>query len=286
MKKIFSLFSVFVLAFSASAQLLWRVTYSDASSPSYVFGTHHAAPLSICDSIDGFVPAFEKCERLLGEVDMTLMATQEAQSKMMKAMLLPPDSLLETLYTPAQYKMLNDTLLKYVGVEAGLLNSVKPAAISAQLAVALCQRILPDFSIAQQLDGVLQQRAREAGKQVDGLETIDFQIDLLFNRPIAEQAADLLRTVEGNSAKEMQMLCEAYMKQDLPTLQRIIEADASDSDAVRRLIDERNRNWAATIVPLMRDESLFIVVGAGHLTGENGLLALLRKTGCTIEAMK
>ena len=41
------------VALSANAQLLWKVSGNGLSSPSYIMGTHHLAPLSVKDGIAG-----------------------------------------------------------------------------------------------------------------------------------------------------------------------------------------------------------------------------------------
>ena len=48
------------------------------------------------------------------------------------------------------------------------------------------------------------------------------------------------------------------------------------------LLDSRNRNWVEIISMNTASIPMFIAVGAGHLGGPNGLIALLRKAGYTL----
>ena len=46
------------------------------------------------------------------------------------------------------------------------------------------------------------------------------------------------------------------------------------------MIDRRNENWVSTIESLLpSSQNTLIVVGAGHLAGDQGLLSLLRRRG-------
>ena len=64
------------VAFSANAQLLWKVSGNGLTQPSYIIGTHHLAPFSIMDSIAGLQKAMN---------EMQSPATME---KMQKAMMI------------------------------------------------------------------------------------------------------------------------------------------------------------------------------------------------------
>ena len=52
------------------------------------------------------------------------------------------------------------------------------------------------------------------------------------------------------------------------------------------LIYARNDNWMKQMPEIMKQKSTLFAVGAGHLPGERGVLALLRKAGYTVEGVK
>jgi uncharacterized protein YbaP (TraB family) len=52
------------------------------------------------------------------------------------------------------------------------------------------------------------------------------------------------------------------------------------------LLDKRNKNWVAQLNTIMKKESVFVAVGAGHLVGNMGLIALLRKQGYTLRPIE
>lgn len=59
------------VALSANAQLLWKVSGNGLSSPSYIMGTHHLAPLSVKDGITGLQKAMDETQQVYGELKMS-----------------------------------------------------------------------------------------------------------------------------------------------------------------------------------------------------------------------
>ena len=86
MKKILtSLFLVAITAISCNAQLLWKISGNGLEKPSYLFGTHHIAPISVLDSVPGFNNAFASADKVYGELIMSEAQSPAAQQIMMTA---------------------------------------------------------------------------------------------------------------------------------------------------------------------------------------------------------
>lgn len=51
------------------------------------------------------------------------------------------------------------------------------------------------------------------------------------------------------------------------------------------LLNDRNKNWVGQLKNIMKNESVFVAVGAGHLVGKKGLIGLLRKEGYTLKPL-
>lgn len=213
--------------------------------------------------------------------------------KMQQAMMLPADTTLKSFYTQAQYDTIAAVVKNYMGVDLALFDKLKPATITTQLSVALAMKSLKGFNPQEQLDTWFQKQARQAGKKVGSLETIDMQINVLYNsQTLMRQALLLYCTathIEQGVDQSLRMN-QAYMKQDLDELLAIIEekiGDACDStpEEISTLIYGRNANWARQFPSIMKQSPTLFVVGAGHLPGPQGLLKLLHKQGYTVEAM-
>ena len=166
---------------------------------------------------------------------------------------------------------------------------IKPAALESQLGLIMSIKAFDGFNPTQQPDLFLQNRAKEKGIPVKGFETALFQAKALFGAPLAEQASDLMRTVSqfGQLKNYMIAMNKAYMNQNLSALQSFVEnPEFTTPQAQDRLIYDRNHRWADQLKTILPQESTFIVVGAGHLPGEQGLIELLRGQGYTVTAVR
>jgi hypothetical protein len=137
------------------------------------------------------------------------------------------------------------------------------------------------------LDMALYSRADGQGKLVDGLETVAEQVAVLEGIPLAEQIAALNDTLDhmGELEQSFDDLFAAYLARDLTRLAKLSDEHLhfgdpqAGADLMERLVDQRNRRMAGRAQPYLRDGGAFIAVGALHLPGPQGLIALLRRAG-------
>ena len=288
------LMAVLMLAIAAHAQLLWKISGNGLARPSYVMGTHHFAPSSMLDEIPGMQQAFEGCDVVVGEMDMEASMSFDGQMAMAQAMIAPSDSTLDKLYSPEDYKIIEEAFNKYcgdLGIPFSMMNRLKPAAISMQMEALLSAKSFPDFDPNDAIDIAVQKRGKEMGRPAMGFETVEEQVGFIFDMPIARQAEELLEMCkkEDSMEEESVMLVEAYMSQDLSRIESVFndpELNSMDEDAMEILINKRNRNWIEKLVKMMPERACLVCVGAGHLFGEKGLLQLLRDLDYTVEPMK
>lgn len=294
MKKTLLFALLFCITLGAKAQLLWKISGNGLDRPSYVIGTHHLSPLSIKDSIASLQQVIDQTEQVYGELVMEDATNPESVMKMQQAMVLPADTTLKSLYTQAQYDTIASVVKTYLGVDLALFDKLKPAAVTTQLALALAMKSLKGFNPQEQLDTWFQTQARQAGKKVGSLETIDMQVNVLYNSQTLARQALLLHCaathIEQGIDQTLRMT-SAYMKQDLDGLLSIIEEKMNNScdstpEEQEALIYGRNANWARQLPDIMKQSSTLFVVGAGHLPGPKGLLKLLQNQGYRVEAMK
>ncbi len=294
MKRLSLILAVMAIALAAQAQLLWKVSGNGLGRPSYIIGTYHFAPASMIDQIPGMAQAFEDCDIVLGEIDNEEITGTKAQMAMAQAMMAPVDSTLDKLYSPEDYAIVEQVFNKYfggMGVTLSQMKMLKPSAISVQMQAMQAVKYFPNFNPNDLIDMAVQKRANEMGRPSGGLETVDEQIDLLFNSPLTEQAESLLEACKKDDLFVVQSsaLVEAYMAQDLAKIEEVMtdpEIGGDDAEAMDELIYDRNRNWVVKLVKIMHERAALICVGAGHLPGEQGLLQLLRDRGFTVEPMQ
>ena len=272
---------------TANAQLLWKISGNGLEKPSYVFGTHHMASTAICDSIRGFEDAFASVEQVLGEVDVAIMNDPATTMQMMPYMMMPEGQTLTSLFTAKEVILINSFIKPKLGFTLKDLNTMKPAFLSNMITVLLSMEHFPEYENEEGIDSHLQYRAKKHGKNVGGLETVEFQMDMLFNEDLETQADDLVDLVKnGDKAmKATGKLAQIYMTQDMKKINRFMHK-SSDKEEIKKLLDDRNMNWIVQMKVIMPETPTMFVVGAGHLPGKNGVLSLLQKEGYTVEAVK
>ena len=270
---------VAVISFvGATAQVLWRVTADGTDGgrhTSYVLGTMHTAEPEMLDTLAGLAEALGRATVVYGEVDASDMALSPAA---MACAIAPSDSTLQRLLSPAAL----DSVCRYVssfGVDGAetvtVLGKLKPAMLDAFLEVRRS-----GASTDMSPDIALQQRAKALGKEVRALETAEQQAHMLLDLPISEQLEALMESVRAPEAAQAasDSLVAAYRCQDLEAISGMLGREMKQTYA-ERLLYARNRAWAAVLVPAMRCRSVLVAVGAGHLVGPEGLLAMLRSAG-------
>lgn len=282
---------VAVIATAAHSQLLWKVTYNNSGKTSYIFGTHHFAPLSLLDSIKGLDAALQNADKVYGELDMQAAMDPSAMMGMQQMIMAPADSTIDKVLTTKQLADLNMAWAKY-GTDQIPLNALyvlKPAGLSTQLAALMSAKVLPDINVGQGIDNELQVRARKAGKQVAGLETMEFQTNMLLGDPISKQAEDLVETIEDIDAEagKLVRLTNAYLAQNYKDIETICaESVLKNPESAEKMIISRNNNWMKQLEPEMKNTNLLVVVGAGHLVGDKGIINQLKKAGYTVTPVK
>ncbi|MDE6811677.1 MAG: TraB/GumN family protein [Muribaculaceae bacterium] len=271
---------------SAFAQILYKVEKNGSEKKSYILGTHHFAPLAVIDSISQLPDIINSIDKFYGEMDMSIMADPIAMTGMQKYLMAPADSTLDKVLNEDQLSKLSIALNTLTGttVPIEMMYGVKPAVLSTQIAALLSQKVFPELNPMEGLDNTLQNRAKACGKKVEGLESLEFQMDILYNRPIAKQAEELMESIEDleTVVTQSKTICNAYLNHDLDTILKLMEEEKDDIKEMERLIYSRNANWVKILSEEMPESSLMIVVGAGHLPGGKGILEGLRSKGFTV----
>lgn len=139
------------------------------------------------------------------------------------------------------------------------------------------------FNASQGVDQQFARRAAKDGKPVLGLETVDEQLGYFASLPLKDQV-DLLRETLDEATDIQQELDEvitAWRRGDLATLESLLAKGRAESPVLmQRLTTDRNRQWMKKLLPLLEgQQDVFVVVGALHLVGDEGLPNLLRKAG-------
>ena len=282
MRRLFAIIAFMLLAAqSANAQLLWKISGRGIEKPSYILGTHHAVPFTYCDSIPGLMKAFEEVDFVIGEFDMVKMGEMNPaqMQNMHKMMMMPADTTLLSLFSKEEKELLDAYLKETLGAQLEMFSTMKPMTIMVTVQNKILMDIIPDIASMTGMDKYMQTLAASKGKSVGGLETMEYQMNLLYGNSLEEQADALLEMAQNSNSKELLMdLTAAYKSQDLDALWSVFK-DQMTRYEYDALVSVRNQNWKKQIVELLPAQSSLFVVGSGHLPGEKGMINLLKKAG-------
>jgi uncharacterized protein YbaP (TraB family) len=209
-------------------------------------------------------------------------------AKMMPAMMLPK-STLDSIFTPAEYQLIKDKFKQVTGMDnLQAFNKFKPAAVQVMFLTFIAPKTVTDAN--PQLDTYFQTEGKKRGEKVLGLETVEFQSDLLLNGPVESQKKHLLNFVKDMDKDRalMLQLYKGYLRQDMDALGKMMFEDDTDytQQEMDALLKDRNLKWIGELPVIMNSQPTFIAVGAGHLIGQYGLIEQLRLKGFTVKAVK
>jgi hypothetical protein len=116
---------------------------------------------------------------------------------------------------------------------------------------------------------------------------MEWQLRLFDSMPEEQQLGFLRQALdEFDTIREvMQPMLAAWSDGDVERMQQILEQSGEQDAALMRfLITNRNRTWAGWIQERMaRPGTVFLAVGAAHLTGNESVQSLLRARGLRAE---
>jgi uncharacterized protein YbaP (TraB family) len=261
--------------------LLWEITGNGLTKPSYLFGTFHL----ICKDDIPFGAQLKTALHSVNEMYMELDIDDPAMMLgTIQLMKMRGDSTLKNLLTPVEYKKVEAFFNDSLHLPLAVFQSMKPLLLSAML--------YPKLLSCKTTGGVeeeLMKLAKENKKEIQGLETMAVQAAVLDSIPYIQQAKELLKTIDSLDAykKYFTNMVKIYKTQQLDKLMQLLTNYDFGVDYTQDIfLEKRNKNWVIQLNSIMKRESVFIAVGAGHLVGEMGLISLLRKEGYTVRAIE
>ena len=266
----------------------------------WLFGTIHVGDDRNRTALEKLTPWLEGCDALAVEFD--LVAYQAEMESNMSAALeaympfLLTDGTTVDQHMPAETYEKAYALLGEAGLMPGLMRSYN-VAMWAQLAEEAALMTRTDYETDLGMDQLLIQRCYEKQIQVRDVESAAFQMGLLAG--FSEETSLLLleNTLSQLDAygESIDALYNAWLKGDLEELEALVTEDVDESGYTEEelaLLEDYNDQMLTQRNLGMRDKALqwleagdrvFFAVGAAHLVGEEGLIALLRAAGYTVE---
>jgi uncharacterized protein YbaP (TraB family) len=283
-KKILFALLAIVFSLNAHAQLCWKVSGNGLSKPSYLFGTHHLIEKEKVPNFDKIAAIVPQSDVVVGEMDMSNMLGM--QIKTIKACMMK-DTTMHDLLTQDEYALVDSRMKEVVGKGLDKLGVMKPVMLSTMYELTLYMKQNNLKKAPEAVDIVIQNKGKKAKKKIVGLETIDEQVNILFNSSSLKQQAEGLVEVVKDKEKSLgviEKLNAAYLAGDLKAMSQLVNEEQYMSEADKKvMITDRNNKWIAKLKTLMPKQSCFVAVGCMHLADEAGLIQQLKNAGYVVE---
>lgn len=267
----------------------WKVTGSEGGAV-YLLGTIHVGRAEFYPLPAVIENSFKAADTLVTETDLT---EPQGSSRLLKL-------LLEKGTYPR-----GDTVENHIGAEtrAHLAHYVatskelgsdythlKPWFLSIAIAIVEAKRA--GLNTNEGIDRHFVDQATAMKKPIGTLETSEFQLELMnsFSDELQDQLllaalldtekkpevmGQLLQAWKSGNAEGLHETTTRYLR-DYPVLKPLFE----------KMLDQRNDAMTQKIEAFLKTpKTVFVAVGAGHLTGERGILAQLRAKNYEIEQL-
>jgi uncharacterized protein YbaP (TraB family) len=272
--------------FSASQKsFLWKI--QSTSNTVYVLGSLHFSKKEIYPLSETIEKAFGESEILVVEADVNDIKKIDIQ-RLMERAFYPEKDTLEKHVSPEIYERVVKEM-SGLGIPLELLTKQKPWFLAMTL-VAL-ESLKLGFDPNLGIDKHFLSKA-EGRKKILELESLDYQFNLLSGFSDKDQELFLLYTLKDLKIMEGELgrLTQAWTSGDAKTMEAILTRSISEdkrfSFIFEKLIYERNRKMASKIKDFLRTgETYFVIVGAGHLVGDRGIIEILKGKGCHVEQL-
>lgn len=253
---------------------LWRVEKDGVRG--HVFGTIHVLPRDTAWTTGALKKAEAGSDRLV--LEATGLEDEAASQKLFvdmgRSAGLPPVA----QRLPEAERPALKALIDKGGMSETILNGYESWAAALLLSTVVQGDL--KLSGGQGVEPALTQDFREAGKPVEGLETIAQQFGLFDHLPEDVQRRMLGTTVrQSNTAgTQFEAMLRAWISGDMKVIARDFVSEVAPEPAMAKaLLTDRNRAWAEKIAAMKGRP--FVAVGAAHLAGPENLLDQLKARG-------
>ena len=261
---------------------IWKIE-SD-SNIVYLMGSIHFLKEADYPLDDRYDQCFEDAENVVFELNFDSTQTPAFQQYTVMKAFYPQGETFQGSVSDSIYTLVKTQLLE-LGLPIEKFNSFQPWFIAVTMLSLNLQKIGFDPKLG--VDMHFFERAKEAQKNIIGLETPEYQLDLLATLGGEDQEDFIIQAIDQFDEIEsvLQDLVDAWDAGDLEKLDELLNKDFEEYPALKQsLLIDRNYNWLDEVIGYTKDnEDYLVIVGSGHLAGEEGLIMLLEAKGYSVE---
>ena len=277
-----------LLAITVTAQdkpldhsLLWKISNNGISAPSYLFGTIHAICAADYFWTDKMEASFRATQQLYLELPM---ADSRFQSEMMQAVMLKDSATLREYFSEREYEILSTYLSDSLHIPVAAFAKLKPLVLLSLFVTAStkCGSIPASYEVE------ILKKAKVRSLEIKGLETVADQVKIFDDIPKDSLAAMIMSYINTSveRKKDFCNMVEIYKSQNIDGLYKEIISQPDMQAFKDVMLTQRNKRWSEKIYVIAKQKPTFFAIGAAHLSGDDGLINLLRRMGYTVEAVR
>mgnify|MGYP000232871179 CR=1 FL=1 len=264
-------------------KILWKV--QSPQNTIYLVGSIHVLQKHHYPLDDVFDDAFNESSRVIFEVDLDELASPLAQMNMVKKGLYLNGETLISVLSPERYALAKENLTA-LGLNIEKFHRMKPWMTATAVMALELQKL--GFESAYGVDRHFFDKAQAMGKPIQGLETVEFQLDLFAKLSSSMQEQFLLQTLEELKSLGTQVndMVKAWKQGNVQELERLLAGMDEYPELNQTIVINRNHDWLPHVEQALQEkEPVFIVVGALHLLGKEGLVSVLKEKGYLVEQL-
>jgi hypothetical protein len=267
-----------------SKATLWKV--KGDHNTMYLLGSIHVLSKHAYPLKPALERAFDDANQVVFEIDLTQFTPTSFRQEFKRTALYPSGQSLSKKLSPGTIELLKSVLPDY-GLTLDKVERFKPWFLAEWLSSRALE--MAGFSDQLGVDFYFYHKAKAAGKPVLGLETLRDQAQIFDSFNDQESELYLVSTISGLPAYAVMVgrLVDAWKNGDVGLLDQLLNQDKrSDPTTHDVLFSKRNSKWMPEIERFAHESGNYlIIVGAGHLVGDDGVVAQLKRAGYSVQQL-
>jgi uncharacterized protein YbaP (TraB family) len=260
---------------------LWKI--EGKNTVVYLLGSIHLLKPDSFPLPAALENAYSNAQIAVFETDVDKLQDPALQMKMITKSQLPAGETLKQHLSPETYAAFTNQA-KDSGLPLEVFETLKPSMAAMTLSLVEVAKLGADPQNG--LDKYFSDKAHKDGKQVIGLETPEFQLDLLTSFTPEEDELMMQTTLKENAKipREFGEIVTAWQTGDSPVIEKLLNETLETTPALyKRLVADRSKSWVPKIQELLGgDKNAIVIVGVAHLVGPQGVVELLRRKGLKV----
>lgn len=275
---------------STGKSCLWQVESTGTAGKSYLLGSVHLLKKEHYPLKKVIENAYEQSDVLAVEADISGDKLAKAGPMLMQKGMYTGEETLKANISEKTFQLVRDKL-KELGMDIQGFQKFKPwmVAMTIEGMVLMKLGFNPNYGIDKYF---LDKAAASGNKEIVELEGLGYQVKLFESFSKEENEKFLLAAVmeADQLEKEIDVMVNAWAFGDTEKMERFFVRDIQKypglKSVYKKILDDRNEKMVEKIISYFKTgKKYFIVVGAAHMVGKNGLVMLLKEKGFKVEQL-